>query len=174
MCAGSHNSKKNPSQICAYLKSKAGWGTTTLITESKTYTAAKNQFFVFYKNIHKKTEYFIIEARFNEGRDEHLPTTGLAIWHVDEVGDQNNEQMTPKKHYECSLEQADGHNDLEKQRNNGDASDLFRPGQMFSSTSSPNSRWWNGKESGLEITEIVIDGNAIHFKANILPKKGKI
>jgi hypothetical protein len=51
------------------------------------------------------TEYFICENRQQAGRDAGLPDAGLAIWHVDELGNNSNEQMTPASHYELSLEQ---------------------------------------------------------------------
>jgi hypothetical protein len=46
------------------------------------------------------TEYFICENRQQTGRDAGLPDAGLAIWHVDELGNNRIEQMTPASHYE--------------------------------------------------------------------------
>ncbi len=51
--------------------------------------------------------------RHKAARDQALPGSGLAIWHIDELGDNQNEQMTAARHYECSLEQGDGRHDLE-------------------------------------------------------------
>lgn len=36
------------------------------------------------------TEYFLIENRFRSGRDSALPASGLAVWHIDESG--NNQK----------------------------------------------------------------------------------
>jgi M6 family metalloprotease-like protein len=154
MCYGANN--KNPAQVCAYLKNEAGWATKVVsITPGITasLSAANNDFYVYAKNA---TEYFIVENRQKTGRDTFLPDAGLAIWHVDEGGSNNNEQMTPSQHYECSLEQADGSFHLEKNVNAGDSNDLFgAPDKtVFSDSTTPSSKWWNGSNSGLNITQI--------------------
>lgn len=152
MCSGGPDDK-NPTQVCAYLKYKAGWGekVTTLAPGDFTLRAGINEFLLYPKNA---TEYFILENRFRKGRDSSLPSSGLAIWHVDELGTNDNEQMTAKNHYECSLEQADGRFDLELRRNDGDGGDLFCSPAIFSSGSIPDSRWWDGTPSDLDITDI--------------------
>jgi M6 family metalloprotease-like protein len=163
MCYGGNN--KNPVQVCAYLKNEAGWATqATPITPGLTATlsAANNDFFVYAKNA---TEYVIVENRQKTGRDTFLPDAGLAIWHVDENGSNNNEQMTPALHYECSLVQADNQFDLEKNANAGDAEDLFSSpnNTQFSDTTSPNSKWWDGSNSGLNITSVSASGATMTF-----------
>jgi subtilisin-like proprotein convertase family protein len=123
--------------------------------------AGTNEFFKIAKD---PVEYYIIEARNQEKRDKSLPCSGLAIWHVDETGDNEYENMTKEKHFECSLEQADGRFDLERGVNAGDADDLFnskRP--SFGDSTKPNSRWWDGTSSGLELRDIG-DGPNIPFK----------
>jgi M6 family metalloprotease-like protein len=155
MCYGGND--KNPVQVCAYLKNGAGWSTkVTSITPGITANlpAANNDFYVYAKNA---TEYFIIENRQKTGRDTFLPDAGLAIWHVDEQKNGNNEeQMTASQHYECSLEQADNRFDLEKDVNAGDSADLFRASYKteFSDSTGPSSKWWDGGNSGLKIAQI--------------------
>jgi hypothetical protein len=161
---------KNPTQVNAYLKFNAGWAdSVTNITPglNASVRADANDFYVLRKN---QTEYFIIENRQKIGRDLALPGSGLAIWHIDEVGSNENQDMTPNSHYECSLVQADGEFDLERARDNqlGEAKDLFH-GQgntRFGDTTNPNSRWWNGTSSGLNITNISNNGPTITFLAN--------
>jgi hypothetical protein len=168
MCAGSHLSK-NPPHVGGYLKFKAGWAqelTKVAAGLAGTAIAASNKFF-----IHRKSgsEYFIIENRFKSGRDALLPGSGLAIWHVDELGDNQNEGMTPAKHYECALMQADGRNDLETNpRNIGDATDLFAKGSNdhFGTGTTPHSKWWDGTPSNLDISAIGAAGAAMAFKGN--------
>jgi M6 family metalloprotease-like protein len=152
MCSGGPD-EKNPTQVCAYLKYKAGWGdrVTPLAAGDFRVKAGLNDFLLYPKNAF---EYFIIENRFRKDRDSALPASGLAVWHVDENGTNDNEQMTAAQHYECSLEQADGRFDLEHRENDGDAGDLFTANGTFGSTSKPDSRWWDGTPSGLEITGI--------------------
>ena len=165
MCAGGRD-KKNPAQICAYLKYKSGW-ITQLISSERDFLlemeAFKNQAYLYRRNI---SEYFILENRYAYGRDGSLPSSGLAVWHVDELGSNNWEQMEPLKHYECSLEQSDGRFDLEKYEDIGDEADLYPNGQNISFTSStiPSSNWWDGSLSGLEIADISPPGQKISFR----------
>lgn len=167
MCFGGDN--KNPVQVCAYLKNETGWATkATPITPGITanLSAANNDFYVYAKNA---TEYFIVENRQKTGRDIFLPDAGLAIWHVDEDEQASNEnqQMTPSQHYECSLEQADNRFDLEKRTNAGDSEDLLASpnNTQFSDSTSPNSKWWDGSNSGLNITQISASGATMTFVA---------
>jgi M6 family metalloprotease-like protein len=146
----------NPTQVDAYLKDAAGW-TTKLTTLAPGMTAAvaagSNEFLIHRKN---SNEYFIMENRQRSGRDAALPDVGLAIWHVDRLGSNNDEQMTPGQHYECSLEQADHRFDLEHGVNQGDTGDLFggRSARSFGRATAPDSRWWDGSTSGLELAQI--------------------
>ncbi len=168
MGAGATASEKNPTQVGAYLKYKAGWAAGVVdITAGLTATvdAASNRFFA---RRNGSTEYYLIEGRVAEGRDAVLPASGLAIWHVDELGDNSNEQMMPSQHYECALVQADGRTDLEHDpQNSGDATDLFSGAvnARFGAGTDPSSLWWDGTPSGLEISEISAAAAHMTFKA---------
>ena len=170
MCAGANIDEKNPPHVGAYLKFKAGWSqrvTTIAAGLSATAKAGSNEFFLCRKS---PTEYYIIENRFKQGRDLALPGSGLAIWRIDELGDNQNEQMTPAAHYECSLVQADGRHDLESDPNNlGDATDLFAKGHndRFNGVTAPGSAWWDGSASGLDISAISAAGPSMTFTGNI-------
>jgi len=169
MCGGGNADRMNPTQICAYLKYQAGWANSvTEITSSLVGTApaGSNDFFIYTKN---SDEYFIIENRFKTGRDMALPDSGLAIWHVDERGNNSNEQMTPESHYECSLEQSDGLFDLERGEAAGDDKDLFHAGwkDAFSSLTVPSSDWWDGTSSGLIVQNIGSSGAQMTFFADV-------
>jgi hypothetical protein len=98
-----------------------------------------------------------------------LTDSGLAIWHVDELGDNKYEQMTPEYHYECSLIQADGENDLEHGNNDGDDKDLFCQGgnDRFADSTTPSSKWWDGTSSGLDIYNIGPAGETITFSVKL-------
>ena len=169
MCAGGRD-EKNPAQISAYLKRAAGWSSSvTQITHGAQVrlTAGQNQFAIHAKS---PSEYFLVENRVRKGRDASLPDAGLAVWHVDELGSNNNEQMTAGSHYELSLEQADGRFDLERNRGQvGDAQDLFRRSNRdrFSSTTVPDSKWWDGSVSNLELSEISEAGDTMEFQARL-------
>lgn len=165
MCAGGNINEKNPTHVSAYLKRLSGWAkSVTSIQPNRQIAlpAGENEFAMFAKN---SGEYFIIENRVQSGRDISLPDEGLAIWHVDEDGDNSNEQMTPSQHYELSLEQADGNFRLETSRHYGDSTDLFgQANKRFADSTEPNSKWWDGTHSNLDIREITNPGPTMSFR----------
>jgi M6 family metalloprotease-like protein len=174
MCVGGNIDEKNPTHISAYLKRLSGWANSvTQIQHNQqvTLAAAENQFAMLTKT---SGEYFIIENRLKSGRDASLPDQGLAVWHVDEDGSNNNEQMTPTQHYELSLEQADGDFRLESSAYHfGDTTDLYGgSNQRFANDTTPNSKWWDGSASNLEIFEISAPDAAISFKARLAEDDG--
>lgn len=171
MCSGGRD-EKNPTHISAYLKNLSGWSSdVTTITHGAhiSLTAGNNEYAVFSKN---RNEYFILENRNKTERDASLPASGLAIWHVDELGDNNHEQMTAANHYELSLEQADNKFDLEKRKNHiGNTGDLFhaQDKDRFADSTGPDSKWWDGTISNLDIYSISGAGSVIDFRAKLFP-----
>jgi M6 family metalloprotease-like protein len=117
MGSGGHG--KNPSQVCGYLKYASGW-TTTIEVPPFTYEQASVAARISHPDFNKiyrttkpgtDTEYYLFEARARIDRDAQLPAQGLLIWHVDELGDRDNQSIeynTQHLNYECSLVQADG------------------------------------------------------------------
>lgn len=166
MCAGNHANPKNPVGISAYLKRLSGWaGIVTALEHGKTVSleASGNKMAMLAKN---DAEYFLIENRQKTGRDAALPDDGLAIWHVDELGSNNEEAMTPAKHYELSLEQADGLFALEKSRDElGDANDFYAgAAARFADDTTPASRWWDGTSSFLTLDQFTASAAAMSFR----------
>ena len=167
MCLGGSGSRaKNPAQVGAYLKHAAGWSSSTTTVQpgdSITLQAGHNEF-----ALHRKspTEYFIIENRQSAGRDLTLGANGLAVWHVDESGSNNNEIGSPGSHYECALVQADGLRQLERNASPGDDNDLFKGGykDTLSDTTTPTSDWWDRSKSGLAISGVSAAGPSMTFK----------
>ncbi len=169
MCAGGNINEKNPTHISAYLKRLSGWArNVTAIQHNQQVDLAsgENDFAMFAKN---SGEYFIVENRRKSGRDVSLPDEGLAIWHVDEDGSNNNEQMTPGQHYELSLEQADADFRLETSRYHlGDSTDLYgQENNRFADSTSPSSKWWDGTASNLDIFEIAAPGAMMRFRTKL-------
>lgn len=169
MCAGGNADERNPNQISAYLKRLSGWANSVTSLEhgqQVSLAAGSNDFAMFAKD---SSEYFLVENRAKSGRDASLPDAGLAIWHVDEEGDNSNEQMSPSQHYELSLEQADGAFRLEKQRGQlGDGTDLFgQASQAFADNTVPDSKWWDGTSSKLAIHEIAAPGTTMSFRTKL-------
>jgi M6 family metalloprotease-like protein len=155
--------EKNPVPPDPYCRNIiSGWHTPINMNENEagtTFTSVADQngnsiSYKWYGNTSK--EYYLIENIQKSGRYEDVPDAGLAIWHVDENGNNSKNEMTTDRHYLVSLEQADGRFDLEKNRNGGDSGDLFRGGykDSFTDITTPNSKWWNESASGLEISQI--------------------
>jgi len=132
MGRGGHGA--NPSQVDAYLKLAAGWTTVTEISSASNLTgtlaAAPTS---GYENIYRyrrpgvATEYFLLENRQKVDRDAGLPASGIAVWHVDELGNRDNQSLTPNSshlNYELTLVQADNLWHFEYNVNGGDAADL--------------------------------------------------
>lgn len=168
MCAGNFD-EKNPIPISAYLKRLSGWARSVIPLEHDKVVqlaAGSNDM-----AIHSRSgrEYFLIENRQRSGRDAGLADAGLAIWHIDETGDNSREQMTPASHYEVSLEQADGLFELERRRGEmGDNGDLYKgAGARFADDTVPSSRWWNGTASNLAIEEISASGPVMSFRSRL-------
>ncbi len=109
-----------------------------------------------YKNPSASTEFFMVEYMRKESvKRPDAPDEGLLIWHIDEKGDNSLQDMTASKHYECSVEQADGLFELEKNGRKR-AGDLFHAGykDVFNDTTTPNSKWWNGSASGFAVCDV--------------------
>ena len=167
---GTGGSGPNPVQLSAYLKYISGWAEVidlslgSNLQASLPVTGNGNNTFLRYPKPGEPTEYFLIENRQSSGRDDTLPGSGLAIWHVDEIGNHNNQGLTPNithENYELALEQADGLFDFENGRNTGQSMDLWKLGNTastylnrFSDDTTPNANWWDGTPSGLNIYEI--------------------
>lgn len=166
MCAGNFD-EKNPIPVSAYLKRLSGWANQVIPLEHDKVVELKAGSNDMAIHTRSGREYFLIENRQRSGRDASLPDSGLAIWHVDETGDNSQEQMAPASHYELSLEQADGLFQLERQRNHmGDAGDLYKgPAARFADDTTPSSRWWNGSASNLSIDQISASGPTMRFRS---------
>lgn len=162
----------DPVQVCAYLKYAAGWATTTELTSESDLTAALvssgDGFNHFYRYARPgvDTEYFILENRQESGRDAFIPASGIAVWHVDELGDRDNQSLAynaAHANYEVTLEQADNLWHFEHYINAGDANDLYYFGNTaaayvnaFADCYYPSARWWDGSNSGLLLRDFSI------------------
>ncbi len=168
MCFGT--SDTNPQEPSAYCKYLSGWTTTNLLTAPQTGVTVPSDVNTIYKYQHPAltNEYYLIENRQKAGRDLYLPDDGIAIWHIDTQGSNNNQEMTPESHYEVTLVQADGNWDLESNVNTGDATDLWSsPGYVECTPfTTPNTNWWDGSPFSLSISEISGSSTSMTFNFN--------
>jgi M6 family metalloprotease-like protein len=171
----------NPRQVSAYLKLAAGWATATDLYGSSNLTgtlvAAPDSGYdrVYrYRRPGVATEYFLFENRQKAGRDAGLRSAGIAAWHIDELGDKNNQNLTPNTshlNYEVTLEQADNLWHFQNDVNSGDAYDLYYQGNgaaaytnCFNDASGPSANWWDGSSSGLKLGSFSASGMSMTFR----------
>jgi M6 family metalloprotease-like protein len=168
MGAGNHNDNGlSPSPVCAYLRDLAGWCDNEIgLNASGVRQAPHGDYNTVMKfRSSKPNEYFLIENRTRMNLDRGLPASGLAVYHCDTLGSNEFQQGTAAKHYQCALLQADGRQDLERNTNRGDGTDLYgaSQGAALSESSVPASREWDGRDSGLVLSDISAPGDIITF-----------
>jgi M6 family metalloprotease-like protein len=168
MGSGNHlNQGRTPSPVCGYLRYLAGWCDNVVpLSEPGEYEVAHGDYRTVLKvETDAPNEYFILENRAKIGLDQHLPSSGLAAYHCDTRGSNEWQEGSSARHYQCALLQADGHQDLENNANQGDGGDLFGPvaGIALSHATRPSSRRWDGADSGLAVSKITSPGPTIRF-----------
>jgi M6 family metalloprotease-like protein len=169
MGAGNHlNNGRTPSPICGYLRDLAGWCDNRVDLSQP---GPKEAHHADYRTLMKYptdkiNEYFIVENRSNIGLDQHLPSSGLAVYHCDTRGSNEFQEGSSTRHYQCALLQADGRLDLEHNNNRGDGGDLYGPisGTALSHATSPSSRQWDNVDSRLLVSQISAPGEVINFQ----------
>ncbi len=114
----------------------------------------------------KFNEYFIVENRTKMGLDQHLPSSGLAVYHCDTKGSNELQEGSSTRHYQCALLQADGRMDLEHDNNRGDGGDLYGAisGTALSHATAPSSRQWDNVDSRLVLSQISAPAEVIKFR----------
>lgn len=168
MGSGNHlNERRTPSPVCGYLRELVGWADNVVDLNSPGVFNAQHGAYdtVMKYRTDKPNEYFIIENRSQRGLDSHLPDSGLAVYHCDTLGSNEWQDGTRNEHYQCALLQADGHLDLENNRNAGDPGDLFQAqgGIVLSDTTMPHSREWDDTDSTLVVSDVGASGSVISF-----------
>lgn len=165
----------NPAQVCAYLKRAAGWATTTEFGSNSVLTAVLTappgtnfNHFYRYAKPGVPTEYFLLENRQRTGRDAGIPASGIAVWHIDERGDKDNQSLitnTVHANYEVTLVQADNEWHFQRDLNSGDSRDLYYLGNAapaylnrFTDATAPAAHWWDGTPSGLKLRTFSASG----------------
>ena len=174
MGSGNHlNGGRTPSPVCSYLRDLVGWTDREIVlNNSGVYEARHGDYGTMLRyQTDKPNEYFLIENRTQLGLDAYLPDSGLAVYHCDTKGSNEWQGGTPERHYQCGLLQADGHLDLENNRNRGDAGDLFGQvnGVALSDITIPSSAEWDRSDSGLRIVNITIPEEIIRFEVGHMP-----
>jgi M6 family metalloprotease-like protein len=143
---------------CAPFRMWAGWiHVITVNGVDQTYALPPNgDTCLRYDNPNDPKEYFVVEYVQKVGWNARAPDEGLLVWHIDEDGDNSWQDMAPTRHYELSVEQADGLFELEGNVRSGADGDLFHAGYktLFDAGTVPNSNWWNDTSSGLRLSDV--------------------
>jgi M6 family metalloprotease-like protein len=173
-CLMSGQNAKNPQPPNAWFRVGQGWEPIQdlkTVVNGRVSAPSNGRANFKYANPANSKELFVIENIARKGRWTNMPDDGLMIWHIDEAGDNSMQERTPTRHYEVSVVQADGKFDLERDVNAGGANDLFHAGNnaVFSGQTAPDSKWWNGGESGLSILNISAVKDTMTFDLQGVP-----
>ena len=157
----------NPVRPCAYLRAEAGWEDPVILEGMHSGLVASHADLSIYKvpRTGHANEFYLVENRYRTGRDSSIPDSGLAVWHVDTYGSNNNEQQTPGSHYLVTLVQADGRWDLEHGNGSGDSTDLWKAPTYveFNPSTIPPATWWDGSDAPVYLDGIGYSGNEMTF-----------
>lgn len=175
MAGGSwNNGGLTPAHFGSMCKVKFGWVDPVVIFKKKQTVAIKpyassGQVYKLPIKAENSKEYFLIENRRQIGFDKYLPGQGAIILHVDENQPNNDDQS----HYLVDIEQCDGKFDLNKNANNGDATDPYPCGgnSEFTIKSTPSSKAYDGTDSGVSVTNIKLSGEDITADISVMAEK---
>ena len=166
----------SPTNFGAWSKIKLGWQTATDITgdvagfQLSPASQVNNE--VNRISTPDGDEYFLLENRQKVGIDIALPGHGMIIWHIDDNLDNNKDET----HKWVDVEEAEGISDLDNNTNRGDGDDPF-PGtdvnRIFNDSSNPNSKRYNGDNTGTDINNIREEGTLIRFNMGCQPTEAK-
>ena len=175
---GFDGSQMYPGMLDAWSRTKLGWANVVEITQPGEYT-------LLYPTVYKISrgfpvnEYLLLENRQASNYDRTLPTSGIAIYHIDDNMNSYYSQGFPNqlnwpyngKHYRVALLQADGLYELERNANSGDLKDFYSNYSRLSPYTNPNTNsYQNGnlKMTGIDIIVSSSPSNIMSFTVNFV------
>ena len=114
-------------------------------------------------------EYFMVQNRRRQGNDSDYPNEGLLIWHVDARVSSRGTFLYDNSftdHKLIRLMEADGLEQIE-QGIPADAGDFYRPGDLFTGDTTPDSDRYDGVPTNLAIDEISLVAGTVDFQADL-------
>ena len=172
MAGGSWGDGGNrPARMSCWCLSKLGWIKPKVVTRKRslrlnTLESRKTQCYQLWTKGVAGLEYFLLENRQAKGLDAALPSSGLAVWHIDERQSNNDNPLA----YLTALVQADGKKDLELLKNSGDGGDLF-PGDkhvtVLDDNTTPSTRSNMGAPSRVALTDIAMSGGIVTLRVAV-------
>lgn len=149
------NEGGNPVPPNPLFTANAGWKTVMDVSNYNgiIYDTANNFICYKYVNMNDTNEFFIFENRFKKGRSMQLPDQGLTVWHIDRRG---NNQTT---HHEVTLVHANNNDSINEKA-------CFKRNfkKEYNQNTIPNSNFFNGDPSGLNIWDISDAAMVMNFK----------
>lgn len=145
-----NNDGRTPAHMCAWSKIQLGWIDPTVITspESISNMPTIDKSPTCYRlNTTTSTEYFLISARQQSGWDSGLSQQGVAIWHIDDT-QPGNYKSTERPQVE--LEGIYGTTNK----------------TTFNANTNPDSKTYEGYDSGNCVSNISVSGTASNLKAS--------
>ncbi|CAB9503638.1 Immune inhibitor A peptidase M6 [Seminavis robusta] len=188
---GPKGNANKPGHLCTWSKIQAEWITPKIIDSDGIYTLeplplSNDAYKIVINSFGPNEEYLLLENRQKLEFDVDLYGNGLAIFHIDDTKDGQDQAGYPGHtddsglewpenghHYEVAMLPADGQYDLEQGKNYGDAGDLWSPGQelgpgngntVFPNTDAYMDGWV--VESGVTIKVLEPDGQIVKFEVS--------
>lgn len=174
-----NNEGRTPANCNPYSKCYTfGWDTPTIISRmTKDYNLSSSTIskgHVYRMNTSTNGEYFLLENRTKENYDQHIPNGGLLIYHIHKnistTGAYNND-IHPLKLYLVNASAITEPNNSSSSYGSY-ATPRAYPGNsgtktMFTNTSIPSAKAWDGSETGINICFIQKESNSdITFTVN--------
>ncbi|MCF7811728.1 M6 family metalloprotease domain-containing protein [bacterium] len=168
----------SPAHFDAWCKTQLGWANILELEYDTEFTLlpveTTNRIIKMWNPEQRGSQYFLIENRDSIGFDATLPGFGLLVYHVDDAMRNNDNPWWPDnqgyRHNLVAIEQADGEWHLELDENYGDTGDPY-PGSSdnhtFDADTEPDSRDYNGDETGVAIREIESGDNGVFARWNV-------
>ncbi len=164
------NQEKTPAMMSAWCREELDWVSPAVIpwpiTEAYngdyTLEPSARSTEVYKILTQNSKEYFLLENMYRTGFNAYLPGSGMAIFHVNaDRSDNDNEELKL-----VDMEEADGKDGLDNKENRGDGGDVF-PGSshntLFNDDSYPDSKTYDGKLTGIFVSDIRMDGSTARF-----------
>ena len=181
---GQNGDADNPGHLSAWSKQEAEWLEPKEITANGDYTLkaaeiSDEAYRITLADYGVVSEYLLIENRQPLEFDINIWSEGLVIYHIDDAADLQMNLGYPGQegwpengnHYFVALLPKDGNYDLEKGKNNGDAGDMWVPGDILGpgngGTVFPNTDLYQGgfiQESGYWIQVLSQSGTDVTFR----------
>ena len=129
-------------------------------------------------NTTDESEYFLIENRqfngFDIGLADQIPAPGIAVWHIDEQQLKNRQNNNNESHKAVDIEEANesrlGYPELDQGENSNLYYDHYfsRNGYaQFTSSTAPNSRVYDGSSSGVSVSVLDANSNAMTVSVKV-------